>query len=78
MAAALFLDLSAGFDVIDHDILIEKLKLYKFSSGAVELFANYLTNRYQCVQVELGWPRFKKSPEKCMLAVFSKSYGILE
>ena len=52
MAAALFLDLSAGFDVIDHDILIKKLKLYKFSSGAVEWFASYLINRYQCVQVE--------------------------
>ena len=28
--------------------------------------------------VTLGWPRFKKRPEKLMLAVFSESYGILE
>ena len=29
-------------------------------------------------EAALGWPRFQKSQEKFMLAVFSESYGILE
>ena len=52
IVATLFLDLSAGFDVINHDLLIKKLKIYKFSDTTLSWFRSYLTNRYQSVQVE--------------------------
>ena len=52
LVATLFLDLSAGFDVINHDILLEKMKLYKFSPGTIRFFESYLKNRTQSVQVE--------------------------
>ena len=48
----MILDLSAGFDVINHDILLEKLKLYKFDEITLQWFHNYLKNRSQCVQIE--------------------------
>ena len=44
LSAALFLDLSAGFDVIDHDILLKK--------RTVNWFSTYLLDRTRCVQVE--------------------------
>ena len=52
LVAALFLDLSAGFDVINHDLLINKLQFYKFSEGSIQWFESYLKGRTQSVQVE--------------------------
>ena len=50
--AALFLDLSAGFDVINLDLLLYKLQLYNFDENTIRWFESYLKGRQQCVQVE--------------------------
>ena len=52
LTAALLLDLSAAFDVVDHGILVDKLKLYNFEPAAVAWFESYLEDRYQYVMVE--------------------------
>ena len=52
LAAALFLDLSAGFDVINHRILLKKMKEYNFTEDTVQWFSSYLLDRSQCVQIE--------------------------
>ena len=52
LTAALFLDLSAGFDVINHRILLMKMKEYNFTEDTVEWFSSYLLERSQCVQIE--------------------------
>jgi hypothetical protein len=52
LSAALLLDLSAAFDIVDHRIFLEKLKIYNFSDDTVEWFSSYLSNRKQIVQVE--------------------------
>ena len=52
LTAALLLDLSATFDVVDHEILIDKLKLYGFSSSTLQWFRSYLMGRSQHVLVE--------------------------
>ena len=52
MAAVLFLDLSAGFDVVNHQILLKKLAKYNFSIETLQWFESYLLNRRQAVQVE--------------------------
>ena len=51
-AAALMLDLSAGFDVINIPILLSKLSMYGLDNTSVSWFRSYLTSRQQCVQVE--------------------------
>ena len=50
--AALFLDLSAGFDVINLDLLLYKLKLYNLEENTLRWFETYLKGRHQCVQIE--------------------------
>ena len=45
----MFLDLRKAFDLVDHKILIHKLKLYHFSNRSVNLFKSYLANRHQSV-----------------------------
>ena len=52
LVSALFLDLSAGFDVINHKLLLRKLHLYNFSDNTMKWFRSYLIDRYQAVQVE--------------------------
>ena len=52
LSAALLLDLSAAFDIVDHEILLRKLQSYGFSDNSVKWFSSYLTGRTQTVQVE--------------------------
>ena len=52
LTAALLLDLSAAFDVVDHHILLEKLKLYNFSDETISWFKSYLEDRRQIVIIE--------------------------
>ena len=51
-SAALLLDLSAAFDIVDHQILIEKLNVYNFDENSVRWFHSYLSDRVRKVQVE--------------------------
>ena len=43
------LDMSAAFDVVDHDILLSKLKLYGFDENALKWVEDYLSGRIQAV-----------------------------
>ena len=49
---AILLDLSAAFDIVDHNILIDKLLLYGFSQNSISFFKSYLSSRRQIVQVQ--------------------------
>ena len=53
------LDQSAAFDVVEHGILLEKMKLYGFDNHALEWFKSYLRDRSQFVALEAS-----KSEEK--------------
>ena len=52
LSAALLLDLSAAFDIVDHEILMKKLEVYNFSQDSIKWFRSYLGSRIQTVQVE--------------------------
>ena len=46
-----FLDLSKAFDLVNHQLLLQKLAAYKFSSSTLSWFDSYLKNRYQQVSI---------------------------
>ena len=48
----MLLDLSAAFDVVDHEILLQKLELYNFCPNSISWFRSYLEGRSQIVIVE--------------------------
>ena len=52
LTAVIMLDLSAAFDVVDTNILLDKLGLYGAQPSAVSWIKSYLTNRYQQVYVD--------------------------
>ena len=54
LSAALLLDLTAAFDVVDHEIFLGKLRAYNFSENTIQYFSSYLANITQIVQVNLG------------------------
>ena len=47
----LYLDLRKAFDLVDHEILLYKMKLYNFSENTRIFLNSYLTNRTQLVQI---------------------------
>ena len=54
----ILLDLSAAFDTIDHDILLQRLqRRYGITHIALEWFRSYLTDRQQCVHLSGGSSR---------------------
>jgi len=47
----IFLDLTKAFDLVNHSLLLNKLRLYGFSGSSVQWFTSYLSNREQKVCV---------------------------
>jgi exonuclease III len=46
----LFIDFKKAFDMVDSKLLLHKLKFYGFSDDAINLIANYFTDRCQSVK----------------------------
>ena len=55
VAGTVLMDLSEAYDCFPRDLLLVKLSAYGFDESAITLIANYLSNRYQ--HVEIG-PKF--------------------
>ena len=51
MIGALFLDFSKAFDLVNHDLLLEKLATYHLSPDSLLFFKSYLSDRTQYVFV---------------------------
>ena len=45
------MELSKAFDTINHNLMLEKLKVYGFLANNLNLMHNYLKNRKQKVQI---------------------------
>ena len=51
ISIGLFLDLSKAFDLVDHNILLNKLCAYRIRGLALKWFRSYLTNQKQFVEI---------------------------
>ena len=51
ITGAVFLDLAKAFDLLNHELLLQKLQKYQFSFTSLLWFSSYLTERHQIVPV---------------------------
>ena len=58
MVGALFIDFRKAFDLVDHNILLRKLSLYKCTPSVLNWFKSYLSNRQQTIESETGFADF--------------------
>ena len=58
LSGAVLLDLSAAFDLVDHGILIQKLKIYGVEESLVRWIDSYLSERYQAVWQDHTFSQF--------------------
>ena len=52
LAGVCFLDMSAAFDIVDHSLLVKKLKLYGCEENCTNWIQSYLCDRSQCVSID--------------------------
>ena len=59
IVGTIFLDLSKAFDLVNHEILLIKLKYYQVSNNTISWFSSYLSERSQQVSIsgKLSSPR---------------------
>ncbi len=48
----MYIDFCKAFDLVNHEILLEKMKAYRFSDNALQWFTSYMSNRKQYVKIE--------------------------
>ena len=52
ISTVIMLDMSAAFDLVDHNILVQKLSIYGFEDNTLQWFSSYLSQRAQQVYVD--------------------------
>ena len=69
LVGAVLLDFSAAFNVVDHELLLGKLKRYGFNSAALSWMESYLSRRRQKVFFNGS---FSNSKDTVYIVVFLK------
>ena len=52
VSGIVLLDLSAAFDLVDHNYLVKKLEIYGLDNDCLKWISSYLGNRYQAVWID--------------------------
>ena len=60
---SVMVDFRKAFDLVDHELLLRKLELYKCSTNFIKLMKSYLDNRSQAVS--LGGKMSEQGIVKC-------------
>ena len=76
ITATLTTDLTAAYDTVDSEILLQKLEFYGIRGNELNLFKSYLKGRYQFVQIDTFNSYIKESLD-CSIIKGSKLSGIL-
>ena len=56
----IFVDISKAFDTLNHNLLLAKLNVYGFSFNATKFIQNYLSERFQRVNINSNFREWRK------------------
>lgn len=76
IAALLTIDLSAAFDLCDHELMLKKLEFYGVRDSELKWFESYLSDRRQCVQIGAARSKSLDCPP-CSVVQGSVGSGLL-
>ena len=76
MTTILQTDLSAAFDTVDHDILLDKLQHYGIDGSENNLIRSILSDRYQYVDID-GYSSISIPANPCLVLQGSKLSSLL-
>ena len=62
LSGIVLLDLSSAFDLVDPELLLQKLKIYKFDEDILNWVKSYLANRSQAVWIDNSLSEFRHCP----------------
>ena len=58
VTGVVLLDLSTAFDLVDHQLLVQKLEIYGLDRNFLEWITSYLTDRHQAVWIDHDYSSF--------------------
>lgn len=67
--AGIFIDLSKAFDSVDHQLLIDKLRIYGMRGKSEKLLKSFLQDRQQSVEVKINGKILRSNPQKLNIGV---------
>jgi hypothetical protein len=65
-----FIDLRRAFETIDRELLLRKMRNYKFSEKTIEWFRSYLTGRKQQTKIGISMSKLRNCDVGCLKEVF--------
>ena len=78
LSCGVYLDLKKAFDTVDHEILLHKLQSYGITETFLSIIDSYLSNRYQCVEINNTKSSLKQIsigvPQGSILGTFSSHF----
>ena len=51
VVGVLYIDFCKAFDMVNHNLLLQKLKIYNVHEDAIAWFTSYLSDRKQCIKI---------------------------
>ena len=51
VVGVLYIDFCKAFDMVNHNLLLQKLKIYNVQEDAIAWFTSYLSDRKQCIKI---------------------------
>ena len=73
----IIMDLSKGFDTLDHSLLMEKLIAYSHDNNSLSFFQSHLTNRFQRCKTENDFSSWREITTGVPKALFSDLFFLI-
>ena len=51
VVGVLYIDFCKAFDMVNHNLLLQKQKIYNVHEDAIAWFTSYLSDRKQCIKI---------------------------